>query len=47
MMDTIPGLVKPSPPPGRYICNVCGVLKDGKHTNWICKLFEWVYETRG
>ena len=32
---------KPEPPPIRLHCDVCGWLKDGKHTNWICR-FELV-----
>ncbi len=31
-------LEKPIPPPGRDICEACGKLENGKHTNWLCRL---------
>lgn len=33
---------RPVPPPNRLICDVCGELVNGIHTNWICKFFVWL-----
>lgn len=30
-----------NPPKGRLICDACEILKDGKHTNWICRFLKW------
>jgi hypothetical protein len=34
--------MKPIGPPNRIICDACGELKEGKHTNWICMFFKWL-----
>lgn len=33
----------PKPPKPRLICDACGdISKTGLHTNWICKLINWM-----
>jgi len=37
---------KPVPPPGRLVCEACGELVDGKHTNWMCQFLGWLDRRR-
>lgn len=30
------------PPEPRYWCSGCGIIKDGKHNSWACKLFLFI-----
>lgn len=39
-----PSLVppKPLPPPNILYCEWCGILKNGKHTRWMCRFLNWI-----
>jgi len=32
----------PLPPQGSQHCDICGVLKNGKHTNLLCRFMNWI-----
>lgn len=45
MIETPPP--RPTPPPCRWVCDVCGELgpvvkgQIPQHTNWMCRLVRW------